>query len=313
MLDESAASLTASGAKSKSATRGPGILYLVATPIGNLDDIGLRAIETLRTVDVIAAEDTRHATTLLARHGIGTPLVPLHEHNEERASENLLGRLLAGVSVAVISDAGTPLISDPGLPLVRKARAHGIRTVPIPGPCAAIAALSASGLAVDRFAFEGFPPRTTAQRRRLFDSLRHDPRTLIFYESSHRVRATVDDMACVFEPTRRLVLARELTKVFETIAETRLAEADRLFMDPNMSKGEFVLLIEGAADERPQQELAPAEEHMLRVLLTECSVKTASSLAARISGGRRETFYRRALEIAGGHDGPDPEPAPKPF
>lgn len=280
--------------------RGPGILYLVATPIGNLDDIGLRAIETLRTVDLIAAEDTRHAAPLLIHHGIGTPLVSLHEHNEARASEELLGRLLTGASLAVISDAGTPLISDPGLPLVRKARAQGIRTVPIPGPCAAIAALSASGLAVDRFAFEGFPPRTTARRRRLFDGLRHDPRTLIFYESSHRVRATVQDMASIFEPTRRLVVARELTKVYETIVEVRLAEADRLFVDPNMLKGEFVLLIEGAPEEQPQQALTSEQEHMLQVLLTECSAKTACSLAARISGGRRETFYRRALEIARG-------------
>lgn len=286
------------GVKSKSAARGPGILYLVATPIGNLDDISLRAVETLRAVNLIAAEDTRHATPLLAHHGIGTPLVALHEHNENRASDRLLDRLLAGASVAVISDAGTPLISDPGLPLVRKARERGVRAVPIPGACAAIAALSASGLAVDRFAFEGFPPRTTAQRRRLFEELRHDRRTLIFYESSHRVRATVQDLASVVESTRRLVVARELTKVFETIVEVRLADADRLFADPNMLKGEFVLLIEGAPERSAQDGLTPAEEHMLKVLLTECSVKTASSLAAKISDGRRETFYRRALEIA---------------
>lgn len=279
------------------ATGGSGILYLVATPIGNLDDFSQRAVETLRAVDVIAAEDTRHSRSLLTRHGIGTPMVSLHEHNEARASAMLVERLLGGASVALISDAGTPLISDPGLPLVRQARQQGVRVTPIPGPCAAIAALSASGLAVDRFAFEGFLPRSSAQRRHLFESLLGDRRTLIFFESSHRIRETVQDLASVFEPSRRLVIARELTKLHETIVEARLGEADRLFADPNMVKGEFVLVVEGTRDEQPGDELTPEEERILKVLLDECSVKTASALAARITGSRREAFYRRALEL----------------
>lgn len=279
------------------AASGGGILYLVATPIGNLDDIGQRAVETLRTVDLIAAEDTRHSRPLLVRYGVGTPVVSLHEHNEERATADLLARLRAGASVAMISDAGTPLINDPGLPLVRRARERGLRVVPIPGACAAIAALSASGLAVDRFAFEGFPPRTSARRRHLFESLLHDRRTLIFYEASHRVRSTVRDLAAVFPPERRVVIARELTKRHETVVEARIGDADRLFEDPNMLKGEFVLLVEGARDEPLGETLTPEQERILRLLLEECSLKTASSLASRITGAPREAFYRRALEI----------------
>ncbi len=287
------------GASIVVASGGTGILYLVATPIGNLDDIGRRALDTLRTVDIIAAEDTRHSGALLAHYGIGTAAVSLHEHNEDRASDALLRRLIAGESVALISDAGTPLISDPGLPLVRRARAKAIRVVPIPGACAAIAALSASGLAVDRFSFEGFPPRRAVQRRRLFESLRNDRRTLIFYESSHRVRDTVIDLASILDQDRRLVIARELTKLYETIVDVPLAEGPRVFDDPNMSKGEFVLLVEGAPEPPPEKTLAAEQERILQILLAECSVKTASRLAAQITGLRRELLYRRALELAG--------------
>lgn len=295
---ETAASSSEDSAGGRAATAGPGILYLVATPIGNLDDIALRALETLRAVDLIAAEDTRHSSPLLARYHIDTAMVPLHEHNEDRASDRLLVRLLAGNSVALISDAGTPLINDPGLPLVRMAREHGIRVVPIPGPCAAIAALSASGLAVDRFAFEGFPPRSSAQRRRRFETLRQDHRTLIFYESSHRIRDTVRDLASVFEASRHLVIARELTKLYETIVDVPLGEAMALFADPNMSKGEFVLLLEGAPEDQSGEELTVEQERILKLLLAECSVKTASALAAKITNGRRDKLYRRALELA---------------
>lgn len=280
------------------AERRPGVLYLVATPIGNLDDIGLRALATLRQVDLIAAEDTRHSSVLLARHAIGTPMVSLHEHNEDRATDQLLDRLQAGSSIALISDAGTPLISDPGLPLVGKARAAGIRVSPIPGPCAAIAALSAAGLPVDRFAFEGFLPRTSAQRLRLFESLREESRTLIFYESSHRIRAAVHDVATVFGSTRRLVIARELTKVYETIVEVPTDQPDRLFENPDMLKGEFVLVLEGAkARASGDDELTPEQQRVLGLCLQQCSVKTAAKLAAEITGGRRELFYRAALAI----------------
>ena len=274
-----------------------GILYLVATPIGNLDDLSARATATLRTVDVIAAEDTRHSRALFIRYGVATPVVSLHEHNEDRASSRLLARLLSGESVAVVSDAGTPLLSDPGLPLVRAARAQGIRVVPVPGPCAIIAALSASGLAVDRFTFEGFPPRFSGQRRHHFETLRNDRRTLIFYESSHRIRETVRDMVEVFGPTRRLVIARELTKVHETIVSTMLGEAGTVLEEPNMIKGEFVLLLEGAPAPDVTGELTADQERILKLLLEECSVKTASSLGARMYGVSRDAFYRRALEI----------------
>lgn len=278
----------------------PGVLYLVATPIGNLDDIGLRALATLRQVDLIAAEDTRHSSVLLARHAIGTPMVSLHEHNEDRMTDQLLDRLLAGSSIALISDAGTPLISDPGLPLVSKARSAGVRVAPIPGACAAIAALSAAGLAVDRFAFEGFLPRTSAQRIRLFESLREESRTLIFYESSHRIWAAVTDLATVFGNARRLVIARELTKVYETIVEVDLDQPDRIFQDQDMLKGEFVLVLEGAKPRTSGvDELTSEQQRVLRLCLQQCSVRTAAKLAADVTGGRRELFYRAALAIHG--------------
>jgi 16S rRNA (cytidine1402-2'-O)-methyltransferase len=274
-----------------------GVLYLVATPIGNLEDFSRRAAETLRQVDVIAAEDTRHSRVVLNRYGISTQVVSLHEHNEGRVTQQLLQRLQSGDSVAVVSDAGTPLINDPGLPLVRAAREHGIQTVPIPGPCAFIAALSASGLPTDRFSYEGFPPRSSGTRRQRFEALLSDPRTLIFYESSHRVRETVHDMSIVFEPERTLVIAPEVTKLHETIVSMPLAEADAVFADPNMLKGEFVLLLEGARATPQTDGLDPEQERMLALLLEECSVRTASSLAAKITGGSREAFYRKALEL----------------
>lgn len=279
------------------------VLYLVATPIGNLEDCSFRAVETLRRVGLIAAEDTRRTRVLLTHYGISTPTVSLHEHNEDRMNEPLLQRLEAGTSIAVVSDAGTPLINDPGLPLVRAARRRGIPVVPVPGPCAFIAALSVSGLPTDRFAYEGFPPRSGTARRKRFEALRDDPRTLAFYESSHRVRETVEDMRTVFEPERTLVVARELTKLHETLVSVLLAEADAVFADPNMVKGEFVLLLEGAKlPAGPQAGLEHEQERILRVLLEECSVRTASALAARITGAPRDAFYRKALELGSRRD-----------
>jgi 16S rRNA (cytidine1402-2'-O)-methyltransferase len=277
-----------------------GLLYLVATPIGNLEDLSFHALEVLKGVDGIACEDTRHSRPLLDHYGIDRPLIALNEHNEDRISKGLVDRLLAGDSLALISDAGTPLINDPGFPLVRAARAKGIVIRPIPGPCALIAALSASGLASHRFAFEGFPPRKSAARLSLFESLKEDPRTLIFYESSHRVLETLVDVAKIFEADRRVVIARELTKRFETILETTAGDAEALVLEAsNMQRGEFVLLIEGSAPRRHEDTLSKEQERILNILLQALSVKTAAAMTAEITGARRETLYREALRIRG--------------
>lgn len=279
-----------------------GILYLVATPIGNLGDFSARAVETLRTVDLIAAEDTRHSRPLLDHYGIAKPMIALHEHNEEAGSLRLIDRLTRGESVALISDAGTPLINDPGFPLVCLARERGIRVAPIPGPCALIAALSASGLPSDRFAFEGFPPRTASARRRHLEALMEDPRTLIFYESSHRVLEFIQDVGEVFPAQRQIVIARELTKLYEVIVQTTAEEAVNLIeADPNMRKGEFVILVRGAEASRPQDELTHEQSRILKLLLEECSVKTAAALTAKITGARRDVAYRAALKLAEKH------------
>ena len=273
-----------------------GLLYLVATPIGNLGDMGFRAVEILKAVAVIACEDTRHSRPLLDHYGIDRPLLALHEHNEDRVSARLVERMLDGEPVALISDAGSPLINDPGFPLVRQARAAGIRVSPIPGPCALIAALSASGLSSHRFAFEGFPPRKSQARRNWLESLRSETRTLIFYESSHRIEETLRDVAAVFPASRRLAIARELTKRFETVVATTVGESVSLLTaHPEMRLGEFVVLIEGEEDRSESEQLTPSQLHTLRVLLEEHSVKKAVELTTKISGARRELVYREAL------------------
>ncbi|MDD5033207.1 MAG: 16S rRNA (cytidine(1402)-2'-O)-methyltransferase [Methylococcaceae bacterium] len=275
-----------------------GILYLVATPIGNLADISFRAVETLNGVDFIACEDTRHSRPLLERYGIVKPLTALHEHNEDAAADRLLERLGRGESMALISDAGTPLINDPGFPLVRLAAERGFPIVPIPGPCALTAALSASALPTDRFAFEGFPPRTASARRALLEELLDDPRTLIFYESSHRILDFVRDIAQVFPAERRIVIARELTKLHETIARAWVGEACALIEnDPNMQRGEFVVLLQGASPKPGKDDLTHEQMRVLKLLLDECSVKTASSLTAKITGARKELAYQAALRL----------------
>ncbi len=276
-----------------------GILYLVATPIGNLADFSARAVETLQGVDVIACEDTRHSRPLLERYGIDKPLTALHEHNEDAIASRLLDRVEAGESLALISDAGTPLINDPGFPLVRQAVERGLRVIPIPGACALIAALSASALPTDRFAFEGFAPRTASARRALLESRVDDSRTLIFYESSHRVLAFIRDIAKVFPAERRIVIARELTKLHETIVRATVAEAPALIEnDPYMEKGEFVVLLEGAPVRAGIDEMSPEQIRVLKALLEECSVKTAVSLTCKITGTRKELVYREALKLA---------------
>ncbi len=276
-----------------------GILYLVATPIGNLADFSFRAVAVLQGVDFIACEDTRHSRPLLERYGIARPLVALHEHNEDAASARLLERLEQGESMALVSDAGTPLINDPGFPLVRQAAERGLAVVPVPGACALVAALSASGLAADRFAFEGFPPRTAAARRNCLEALLDDARTLIFYESSHRVLDFVRDIARIFPAERRIVIARELTKLHETIVRCTVAEASALIAgDAYMEKGEFVVLLQGAPLQRGGQEMTAEQTRVLKLLLEECSVKTAAALAAKITGARKELAYQAALRLA---------------
>lgn len=275
-----------------------GVLYIVATPIGNLADLTFRAVETLQKVDLIAAEDTRHSRPLLDRYGIDKPLVSLHEHNEDKTAAGLLERLEKGESLALISDAGTPLINDPGFPLVRLARRRGIRVTPIPGPCALIAALSASGLPTDRFAFEGFPPRTGAARRSCLERLVDDPRTLVFYESSHRVLAFVKDIARIFPADRPIVIARELTKLHETLLLAEAGAAPGLVEnDPHMQKGEFVILLQGAPAAAPVEALTGEQTRVLKLLLEECSLKSAAALTAKITGARRELAYQAALAI----------------
>ena len=275
----------------------PGTLYIVATPIGNLGDWSQRAQEVLAQVTLIAVEDTRHSNKLLSHFGIQTPMIAYHEHNEKVASEKLLSRLRAGESVALISDAGTPLISDPGYPLVSQAHAEGIRVSPIPGPSAVIAALSASGLPTDRFIFEGFLPSKAQARKSRLQSLQADTRTLVFYESPHRIVECLADMCAVLGTERLAVLARELSKTFETIKQAPLQELlTWVEQDQNQSRGEIVLVIHGAEASGPED----AEvERILSILLKSLPVKEAAALAAEITGGKKNALYKQALYIIG--------------
>ena len=267
-----------------------GCLWVVATPIGHRDDISARAIDTLRGVAVIAAEDTRHSRPMLLQHNIGTPLVALHEHNEREAVAAIVRRLEQGESVALISDAGTPLISDPGFRLVRAAREAGIRCIPVPGACAAIAALSVAGLPSDRFVFEGFLPSKSAGRRSRLEELAGEPRTLIFYESSHRVAESLADMRDVFGAEREAVLARELTKVFETVIGEPLSElAARVASDPNQQRGECVVLVAGRG-EQADAKLAEGQR-VFAILREELPPSKAAKLAAAITGASRKQLY----------------------
>lgn len=267
-----------------------GCLWVVATPIGHRDDFSARAIATLREVGVIAAEDTRHSKPLLAHYDIATPLVALHEHNEREVVEAMVRRLLAGESVALISDAGTPLISDPGFRLVRAARAAGVRCAPVPGACAAVAALSVAGLPSDRFVFEGFlPPKSAARRARLTE-LAGEPRTLIFYESSHRIAESLEDMRVVFGDEREAVLARELTKLFETVLGEPLAGlAARVAADPDQQRGEHVVVVAGRGEE-VDAKLAEGQR-IFAILREELPPAKAAKLAAAISGAPRKLLY----------------------
>jgi 16S rRNA (cytidine1402-2'-O)-methyltransferase len=268
----------------------PACLWVVATPIGNRDDLSARAVDTLRTVAVIAAEDTRHSRPLLLHHNVDTPLVALHEHNEREVVDAIVRRLQGGESVALISDAGTPLISDPGFRLVRAARAAGIRCVPVPGACAAIAALSVAGLPSDRFVFEGFLPAKAAARRSRLQELAGEARTLIFYESSHRVAESLADMCDVFGAEREAVLARELTKMFETVLGEPLADlAAQVAADPDQQRGEHVILVAGRGEEADAK-LAEGRR-IFAILREELPPAKAAKLAAAISGAPRKLLY----------------------
>lgn len=274
-----------------------GVLYIVATPIGNLGDMTVRAIEILKSVDLIAAEDTRHSARLMQHFGIQTRLASYHDFSDDGRVQQLLRALQEGQSIALISDAGTPLISDPGYRLVSVARARGVRVVPVPGVCAAIAALSAAGIPSDRFTFEGFPPARQAARLALFDSLQEESRTLVFYESPHRILDCVDDMARSFGSERIAVLARELTKTFETIHGDTLGGLQQwLRADENQQRGEFVILLRGA-EQAPDEQVSPEARRVLAVLLEELSVKQAAALASRLTGVKKNLLY--ALALAG--------------
>jgi len=272
------------------------ILYVVATPIGNLGDMTDRARQVLAQVALIAAEDTRHTRRLLTHFGIKAQLCSYHDHNEAQMVERLLTSLAQGRDVALVSDAGTPLISDPGFVLVRAARQRGFGVVPIPGSNAAICALSASGLPCDRFLFLGFPPRTSAKRREWLTDLVAEPGTLVFYESGSRAAASLADMGAVLGTERRAVLARELTKRFETFIHAPLGTlAERLRDDPEQRLGELVILVEGnrRTDEATR---ATEEEQVLGILSDALPIKLATALAARITGGNRNRLYRLALQ-----------------
>lgn len=271
-------------------------LFLVATPIGNLGDISARALETLKSVDLIAAEDTRHSRRLLQHFAINARLIAYHEHNELQQTPVLIERIHNGESIALVSDAGTPLVSDPGYRLVQAALAENIRVVPIPGPCAAIAALSASGLPTDRFVFEGFPPARQGARRNYLQTLQAERRTIVFYISCHRITDTLKDMVSVFGGHRIAVLARELTKTFETIRKAALDElAVWVEQDANQQKGEIVLLLEGAQEQGDEQQ--QLLNRLLPVLVNELPVKQAAGIASKVTGLNRNDLYKQALSI----------------
>jgi len=271
-------------------------LFLVATPIGNLGDISSRALEVLQSVDLIAAEDTRHSKRLLQHFAIDSRLIAYHEHNEAQQTPVLMGRLQRGQSVALISDAGTPLVSDPGYRLVQAAYQQAIRVVPVPGPCAAIAALSASGLPTDRFVFEGFPPARQGARRNYLQTLEAEQRTLIFYVSCHRITDTLSDLRDVFGGQRQAVLARELTKTYETIRKESLNDLlEWVTNDHDQQKGEIVLLVEGAHDRGSERQRLV--DGLLPILVEELPVKQAATIASRVTGLNKNDLYKQALGL----------------
>lgn len=271
-------------------------LYIVATPIGNLDDITLRAIDTLKRVDLIAAEDTRHSGLLLQHLGIKAKLFSLHDHNEQEKAHVLIEKLQSGLSIALVSDAGTPLINDPGYHLVKACRENDIKVVPIPGACAAIAALSVAGLPSDKFIYEGFLPAKSKARQDSLASLITEPRTMIFYESTHRLLDTLKDMQTIFGANKQIVLAKELTKTWETIVSFPVNELiDWLNQDASRQKGEFVLIVAGYTESN--KDIDPKAINTLKLLQKELPLKKAAAITAEIYGLKKNQLYQIGLNL----------------
>jgi len=274
-----------------------GLLYVVATPIGNLSDITLRALEILKSVDAIAAEDTRHTSGLLSHFGIAKKLIAVHEHNEHQSAEKLLALLLAGQNIALVTDAGTPAVSDPGAIVVDLVRKAGIKVVPIPGASAVIAALSASGISQNGFLFYGFLPASGSARRKALEILKAQAVTLVFYEAPHRIIESVVDMAAILGAERRITIAREITKTFETIYSCELSKAEAwLQADANQQRGEFVLLVEAAAI-KDAAEIPEDTVRVLKLLLADLPLKQAVQLTTEITGEKKNVLYELALSL----------------
>ena len=277
----------------------PGVLYIVATPIGNLADITYRAVEVLGKVDLIAAEDTRHSRKLLTHYGINVSMMAFHEHNERERSSEIVALLQAGKQIALISDAGTPLISDPGYQLVAAVRAAGRQIVPVPGVSAVITALSVAGLPTDRFCFEGFLATRKAAREKQLSALRDEPRTIVIYEAPHRILDTLTSVREILGADRRMVLMRELTKLYETSRAGTCAElCDWLVQHPVQQKGEYVVVIAGAAH-RAAPAIQLDSDALLAILLEKMSLRDAAGLAARLTGQSKNELYQRALALSG--------------
>ena len=273
-----------------------GILYIVATPIGNLQDITQRALDTFAQVDLIAAEDTRHSGLLLNHYGIKKPFFALHDHNEQEKAHILVEKLKQGSHIALISDAGTPLISDPGFHLVRQCRESGIRVVPLPGACAAITALCASGIASDRFCFEGFLPAKSKARKDKLENIAEEDRTLIFYESTHRILDTLEDMQSVLGEERYIVLAREITKTWETIMGNTIKNLrEWLLEDPNRTKGEMVLIVEGKPKSDNNDKISSQAVKALELIAEELPLKKAAAIVAELYGYKKNALYQFGL------------------
>jgi 16S rRNA (cytidine1402-2'-O)-methyltransferase len=281
-------------------SNGTGTIYLVATPIGNLEDMPPRGVRILREVDLIAAEDTRHSAPLLKHFGVLAPMVAYHEHNEDQKAAELIAQAKLGKNIALISDAGTPLVSDPGYRLVALAHRSGVPVSPIPGPCAAIVALSASGLATNEFLFAGFPPPKQGARQKFYQKYASHPATLVFYESAHRIVDSVGDMAAVFGDDRLAVMARELTKKFETIHQASLSELERwIAADTNQQKGEFVVLVQGKAPPGDERVIDAKSEHLLTLLAEELPPKKAAGIVSEVTGISKNQLYQHLMEKRG--------------
>ena len=280
-------------------TQGSGTLFIVSTPIGNLADISQRAVETLNSVDIIAAEDTRRTGQLLSHFGINKKQIALHDHNEEKKVPKIIESITDGQKIALVSDAGTPLINDPGFDLVRAALDANLNVVPVPGPCSPIVALSVSGLPTDRFIYEGFLPAKQGARIKHLESLVKEPRTLVFLESSHRIVSSLTDMLTVFGADRTAVIARELTKTFETIKKAPIKElVEWIEADANQTKGEFVVVVDGSKVESSGKSELEAETIVKALLEEGIGVKQTSVIAAKLTGKKKKELYSLALELS---------------